>query len=622
MKQNDILDEIKRRLDIVELISEYVPLKKAGSNYKGLCPFHPEKTPSFTVSPSKQFFYCFGCGEGGDVITFIKKIENLSFHETLERLARRIGIEYKPGSGRDFENSRKSLLLTILKEAAEFYRKSLKENPNALEYLMTVRSLTEESINRFFLGYAPSGWDSLLLYLKGKGFREAHIKDAGLLSYSEKGSYDLFRNRIMFPIQDLQGEIIGFGGRVMDDSTPKYINSPETILFKKGETLFGLFQAKEFIKKLGYVVITEGYLDVIMCAQYGFRNVVAPLGTALTERQVLVLKRLADRIILLYDGDKAGINAARRAIPILLSQSVRPLVVLLPEGEDPDSFLKKNPPSRMAGLIQSPLGLVEFYLKISQPMDTETLRELTGIIASIDDPLMRAEYIKRLSELAGFKEEFLIEEVVRLRKQKESKGNSAGDRIVTRVYGTLTGTPKSFQGKFFGVPTKVLSPEALLIATVLQYPQRAGTIFKVLRSDDVEDENLRELYNLLLVIYRERPEAFEDSTSLFHVVINLLSSHDDESSSLSGYEPDQGVAKGTIEGEMKEGEDISSRLQGYMAHLTFNIHIEEEGIDRLVSDCFMQIRIRTLDRLIDEARARNDLILLNNLVKERARMVS
>lgn len=595
MAQPDILTEIKMRLDIVDIISEYVSLKKAGSNFKGLCPFHSEKTPSFTVSPSKQFYYCFGCGESGDLITFLRKIENLTFHEALERLAKRAGIEYKPIKGKP-EQNRLSVLLSLLREAADFYRKNLLETHEAMDYLLKERKLSPESIEGFYLGFAPKEWDSLLSHLKKKGYRDIDIKDAGLISYSEKGSYDLFRGRIIFPIFNLQGNITGFGGRVMDDSLPKYINSPETPLFKKGESLFGLYQAREGIKKYGFAVITEGYLDVIMCHQQGFKNVVAPLGTALTEKQILLLRRMTDRIMLLYDGDQAGISAAKRAISLLLESSIRPLIVLLPEGEDPDSFLKTNPPSSLQSLLESPLGLVEFYMRIADRQERlETLKELTGLIARIEDPIIRGEYIKNLSQKADFKEEFLIEEIKTIRS-RGSKSPRAADKSGHKAQEDSL---------------KLLSPEALLIAVILQYPERSGYILKSLKPEDIEDKTLKALYSIISDCVSKAPELLNEehtSESLFEEIINHINLNlEDNRTSEEKTDP----AESSVDPEV---------LRTVIARLTFNTHLDSEGLDRLISDCLRKIRLRTIERLIQDARSRNDLLSLNRLLKEKNRI--
>jgi DNA primase len=604
MKQTDILNEIKMRLDIIDVISEYVNLKRSGANYKGLCPFHPEKTPSFTVSPSKQFYYCFGCGEGGDVISFIRKIENLTFQETLERLARKAGIEYRPQLIKVY--SKHSLVLSILKEAMEFYKENLKKQRSALEYLILKRGISEESIERFSLGYAPKAWDSLMLYLKARGFNEAMMKEAGVLSYSEKGSYDLFRDRIIFPIRNLQGEVIGFGGRVMDDTLPKYINSPETILFKKGENLYGLFEAKEGIKREGYAIITEGYMDVIMCHQKGFTNVIAPLGTALTEKQIMVLRRLTDKIILLYDGDSAGISAAKRAIPLLLEQSIKPLIVLLPEGDDPDTFLRReslppealhSPQAELRSLLERPLGLIEFYKRVSGNLkDINLLRELTGIISRIEDPLLKGEYIRDLSEETGFKEEFLIEEIKRIKKKGVTPSKVKG------------GTESLRQEK----GRKIRHPEELLIAVILQYPEKRELVFENLNPDDIVDPVLKRLYAILVEKWNEAKSVEDPSRadSLMHEIVNHLLQEDSQDDTfLIGGERDNS-GEGAVHPDLKN----------IVADLSFNIHFDEEGLERVIKDCLKKIKIRTIDRLINEARSRNDLILINSLVKEKAKI--
>ncbi|MCX7794373.1 MAG: DNA primase [Thermodesulfovibrionales bacterium] len=592
MAPSDILTEIKMRLDIIDIISEYVNLKKAGSNFKGLCPFHSEKTPSFTVSPSKQFYYCFGCGESGDMITFLQKMENLTFQEAIERLANRAGIAYKPVKGKS-EQNRMSLLLSLLNEAGEFYRKKLAETVEALDYLIKERKLLPESIENFSLGFAPKEWDSLLNYLKNKGYREIDIKDAGLLSYSEKGSYDLFRGRIIFPIFNIHGRITGFGGRVMDDSLPKYLNSPETPLFKKGESLFGLFQAREGIKKYGFALITEGYLDVIMCHQHGFTNAVAPLGTALTEKQVMLLRRMTDRIVLLYDGDSAGISAAKRAIPILLECSLKPLVSLLPEGEDPDSFLKTNPSSSLQKILESPLGLVEFYMKIAEKQERiETLKELTGLIARIDDPIIRGEYIKTLSQSADFKEEFLIEEIKRIRSQ--------GGRPVK--------TLNKSESKGRQDTLKLSSPEALLLAVILKHPEKAGIILKTLSPEDIEEQTLRNLYSIIIDTVSKNPSLLKEAEEkiLFENIINIINTSAEDKSFNT-------EARLNLSEENSEAEVLRSAI----AQLTFSIHLDKEGLDKLISDCLKQIRLRTIDRLIQDARSKNDLLSLNRLLREK-----
>ncbi|MEK6529094.1 MAG: DNA primase, partial [Nitrospirota bacterium] len=278
---NSALEEIKSKLDIVEVISEYIPLKRAGQNWRGLCPFHAEKTPSFMVSPSKQIYHCFGCGTGGDIFTFLLKYENLSFQEALNILAEKAGVTLKKFQKNTAKTGEKESILNLHKDALIFYQNSLVKNQKAVRYLAD-RGINSKAQKLFFVGCAADSWDALFSYLQNKGYKAEEIKKSGLIVRGTKNYYDVFRNRIIFPIFNMRGEVIAFGGRVMDNSMPKYLNSPETPIFNKSRTLYGLSHAKESIKKTGTAVLVEGYLDVITAHMYGFSNTVAPLGTALT----------------------------------------------------------------------------------------------------------------------------------------------------------------------------------------------------------------------------------------------------------------------------------------------------------------------------------------------------
>jgi DNA primase len=312
MRNVRILEEIKSRVDIVNLISRYVGLKKSGQNWKGLCPFHSEKTPSFTVNEAKQIFHCFGCGAGGDVITFLMKYENVSFHEATGILAKDAGIPLPSENAGAKNLQRDEKIRNALFDACNYFEMRLRESETALEYLRE-RGISEESAGLFRLGYAPAGWQNLLHYLRRAGHGDEVIQAAGLAVKGEKGLYDMFRQRVMFPIMSAGGNILAFGGRALADgkdprngSVPKYINSPETAVFRKSDTLFGLFTAKEAIRRENRVIIVEGYMDVIVCFQYGFRNVVAPLGTSLTSGHVRRLRNFTNDSVLVFDGDAAG----------------------------------------------------------------------------------------------------------------------------------------------------------------------------------------------------------------------------------------------------------------------------------------------------------------------------
>lgn len=338
----DIVEEVRMRNDIVDVVSGYVKLQKKGSNYFGLCPFHNEKSPSFSVSPSKQMYYCFGCGAGGNVITFLMEYENYSFSEALQVLADRVGVELPKEEmtkeAREQADLR-STLLEINKLAANYFYYQLKQPQGKLGYdYLTNRKLSDETIRHFGLGFANKTSDDLYRYLKSKGYSDEVLKETGLVSIEERGTHDKFWNRVMFPIMDVHNRVIGFGGRVMGDGTPKYLNSPETKLFDKSRNLYGLNYARSSRKK--YFLICEGYMDVIAMHQAGFSNAVASLGTAFTNQHAMLMKRYTDQVILTYDSDDAGVKAALRAIPILKEVGISCKVLNMKPYKDPDEFIK------------------------------------------------------------------------------------------------------------------------------------------------------------------------------------------------------------------------------------------------------------------------------------------
>ncbi|MGB9879380.1 MAG: DNA primase, partial [Anaerolineae bacterium] len=363
-----VIDEIKERLDIVDVISSYVPLKKAGRNYKALCPFHSEKTPSFVVFPDTQSWHCFGaCNTGGDIFTFIMRRENMEFGEALRLLAERAGVSLEPHrEGEEIAGKLIERLRTINSLAAEYFHYLLLNSPEgarARDYLGK-RGISEQTREAFQLGYARDEWQALGQYLTSKGYSWSDLLEAGLvLERKEGGYYDRFRGRLIFPIRDVRGHIVGFGARALDDAQPKYLNSPQTPLFDKSSILYGIDQAKNAIREQGFVVIVEGYMDVLMAHQHGRKNVVASMGTALTEKQVRVIKKLTKKLVLALDADAAGDQATirglevakealdRRAVPVptwrgliryedQLDAEIR--VAMLPPGQDPDEVIKEN----------------------------------------------------------------------------------------------------------------------------------------------------------------------------------------------------------------------------------------------------------------------------------------
>lgn len=453
MKSDGILDEIKNRLDVVEIISEYVQLKKSGQNYKGICPFHSEKTPSFMVSPSKQIFHCFGCGAGGDIAGFVMKLENLTFPEALTMLAKRAGVKLKDTYK---DSGEREKLRAMQNEALEFFSGHLKKSKTARSYLES-RGVSAESITEFSLGYSPKEWHLLYERLKAKGYGEELILKSGLVSAGPKGPYDNFRDRIMFPITDARGEVIAFGGRVMDDTMPKYLNSPDTPLFRKGDNLYGLHQSADGIRKKDYSIVVEGYLDVIMSFRGGFKNVVAPLGTALTPGHLKKLSRYSNKLLLVFDGDKAGVMAAKRSLPVILEHGMRAKVLLLPEGNDPDSLIRaEGGAERMKRLISASSTPVEFLLKTSGMGKTETVREAVNVIASVKDPILKEELLAELSERSGIRETALREELKR-------RGKSARDERKGEAAQSTAG---------------VYDEETLLISSLLAFPEKAREALK------------------------------------------------------------------------------------------------------------------------------------------------
>ena len=342
---DDIIEEVRMKNDIVDVVSQYVKLNKRGSTYFGLCPFHNEKTASFSVSPSKQMYYCFGCGAGGNVFTFLMEYENLTFVEALERLAEQAGMELPEKGNSENDRKRRDLrdsILEVNKLAANYYFACLKSEQGKIGYeYLTKRELKPETIVRFGLGFAGKGGSPLYQYVKSKGYPDSVLKETGLFTYDEKrGVYDKFWNRVIFPIMDVNNRVIGFGGRVMGDGKPKYLNSPETKIFDKSRNLYGLNVARTTRKN--YLILCEGYMDVIAMHQAGFTNAVASLGTALTSGHASLVKRYTKEVLLLYDSDGAGIRAALRAIPILREAGVTSRVVSLKPWKDPDEFIKNE----------------------------------------------------------------------------------------------------------------------------------------------------------------------------------------------------------------------------------------------------------------------------------------
>ena len=418
---NSKIEEIKNRVDIVDLVSEYLTLKKAGRNFIGLCPFHQEKTPSFTVNRDKQIFYCFGCGEGGNVITFLMKIGDKTFPEAIKDLAEKTGVVLPPvSSGK--EGRQKDLLkeniLSLNSKAAQHFSRNLfsAAGAPARKYLQE-RGFGDDVIKNFRLGYAPDTWRSLTDHLEKNGLSLKLAEQAGLIIPGKEGSfYDRFRGRLMFPIENVFGETVAFGGRIMDKSEPKYLNSPESPVYIKGKNLYGLNKAKEEIRKKGFALIVEGYFDLISLWSAGIGNVVATLGTALTRDHLELLRRYSVEVVASFDPDDAGKKALDRSLELFLSTQMRARALILPDGYDPDEYVRKFGKDKLEELISLAQPISDYYIEnvVGDGRTFEDKRDMVRkameFINKIDDKKEKSLFIRRIAEKTGLNEELLLRE--------------------------------------------------------------------------------------------------------------------------------------------------------------------------------------------------------------------
>ena len=422
------IQELIARADVVEVVGRYVQLKKGGANYMGLCPFHGEKSPSFTVSPSKQFFHCFGCGKNGNAIGFLMEHAGMSFVDAVKDLAQSYGLQVPEDDTDPMERQRaaqqrqrQATLSDVLEKAADAYRKQLKTSPKAVDYLKG-RGLTGEIAKDFGLGYAPDGWRSLASVFAD--YQDPLLVESGLVIQTppedgEEKRYDRFRDRIMFPIRNVKGECIGFGGRIIGEGTPKYLNSPETPVFSKGRELYGLFEARQALRESGYVLVTEGYMDVVALAQLGFANAVATLGTACTNEHVQKLFRFTDAVVFSFDGDAAGRRAARKALDGALpyATDVRNVKFLfLPAEHDPDSFIRAHGKEAFARMVSDATPLSRFMVEVAREgcdLDTAEGRALLATQAkplwsALPEGVLKTQLLGELAELVGIGERELL----------------------------------------------------------------------------------------------------------------------------------------------------------------------------------------------------------------------
>lgn len=428
--------------DIVDVISEYITLKRSGANYKALCPFHNEKTPSFMVSPSKQFYNCFGCGEGGDVVGFVMKYQNIDFPEALEILADRAGIELEKNQSKDYENKQNKIsrLYDLNREAAKYFYDTLKKSKDSYNYLLK-RGIKSNTIKAFGLGYSYDKWEHLLDFLKNKGFNEKEIEEVGLIvkRKNKNGYYDRFRNRIMFPIINAKGKVIGFGGRVLDSSQPKYLNSSDSCVFTKGNNLYNLNIAKNFSRGKN-IILVEGYMDVISLYNHGIKQCVASLGTALTTQQAKLLKRYSNEFYICYDSDNAGLNATNKAFDIFKTLEIDAKSIILPDGKDPDDYIKEYGKESFGKLMKSSLNFIEFkifyYKKLFDVSSIEGkiafTKEIAKALRGIKSPVEIDAYIKKVAEETQISIDAITKEIYGKSSNFNSKTNPKDKYIYSK----------------------------------------------------------------------------------------------------------------------------------------------------------------------------------------------
>ena len=431
------IDELMARCDIADVVADYVPLTRKGGSLWGCCPFHSERTPSFHVVPERQMYKCFGCGKGGGVINFIMEMENLSYPDAVRFLAKRAGLTVPEERGDGGFRKKRERLLALNKEAARYFHSVLHSPAGqaGVEYLFGKRRLSKATVTRFGLGMAPEGWDKLITAMAAKGYEKGELLEAGLVVRSKEGRvYDRFRNRVMFPIIDLRGDVIGFGGRVLDDSTPKYLNSPDTPVFNKGRNLFALNIAKK--TRLGRIILTEGYMDTLSLHQAGFDCAVASLGTALTADHAQLLARYTKEVVIAYDGDGAGVSAAQRAIGLLEKTGMKVRVLRMKGAKDPDEFIGKYGPEAFAKLLDQSENHIEYridqvkgkYDLTDDAQRVEFLKEVVPILAQLPSPAEREIYGARCAELAGVTAEVVAQEVKRERSRLSWKAKKQQER--------------------------------------------------------------------------------------------------------------------------------------------------------------------------------------------------
>ena len=513
---DEIIDEVRQSNDIVDIISQYVHLKRSGRNFFGLCPFHNEKSPSFSVSPDKQIFHCFGCGVGGNVFTFLTKIEGINFIEAVQTLAERSNIQLPTldNKGDSLKEELKAKVYKVNEFAANYYHENLykPESKIAQEYIKK-RKLTNETLKSFQIGFSGK-FNELYNALKEQGFEEKEILESGLVNKNDNGKYiDRYRNRLMFPICDVRGRVIAFGGRVLDDSKPKYINSPENIVYSKGRHLFGLNVAKKGdVKK---ILIVEGYMDVISLHQRGVTNVVASLGTALTQQQGWLLRKSSEQIILSFDSDEAGLSAKMRALDILQNMGCDIRILQMEGAKDPDEYIIKYGSARFQSLIEKALSVVEFKVKVlKKDLDLNNtndkikfFNEIAKLLSKIDNTIEKEVYIEKIAKSYDISKEAIYAEVNKL-----AYATSKGQKILEKA--KPVATHKKIQEN--KVSEAIIKKENTILSLLLMGDLN---VFQVIKQN-IKVEDFRD--NLNQQIAKKLYEEFEKGNSNINSILDNL----------------------------------------------------------------------------------------------------
>src|SRR3972149_9980969 len=545
---DELVEEIRARSDIVEVISDRILLKKSGANYKGLCPFHSEKTPSFIVSPAKQIFHCFGCNEGGNVYQFVMKIENISFPDSVLLLARKYGINITDQKIKGVNSSQKNTLYDVNAMAAEFFQRQLSDLPQgktAREYLRK-RGITDNIIESFKIGYASTSWDGVHQFLKKKGISTDIQNSAGLIKERENGGgyVDRFRERIIFTISESEGRVVGFGGRVLNDtdSRPKYLNSPETLVYKKGNILYGLHITKDLIRKSKDAFLVEGYFDLITAYQHGIKNVIATSGTALTEDHARLLRRYTETVTLVFDGDEAGRNASNRGGIVLLNGGVKVKVIPLPQGNDPDSFIREKKGDGFFNISKGSKPFMEYIInKESAESDLKSIdgrvkciNAVIPFLSLMNNSVEKSMYISSLAEKTGVSEKAIMDEMSKNKVKDKAK-----------VKEVLTSTSTSTSNK----------AERILVQLMLLDNKNIEKIKKHISVDDFKDNDMAKISSLLFTLSESN-----DNITISHIMDKL-------------------------------SED---KLKKLISEMVFE-DIEYQDVDKNISDCIRYIKKNRID---------------------------